>query len=160
MPLLTIEECREHCRVVGTANDLLLSAALAGATDAAAGILNRAIFGDSTEFSAARTALPDAAAAAQAAFDAAMEAADSETDATKAEMMRDLARDALDRAGRDARAVLNGIVANDSIRAAVKLILGHLFENAEAVAVVQGSVVELPLGAVELLRPYRRIMMP
>lgn len=49
-------------------------------------------------------------------------------------------------------------MVNDSIKAAVRLILGHLFANREAVTT--GQAMELPMGAQYLLRPYRRVMMP
>lgn len=58
-----------------------------------------------------------------------------------------------------AAAVLNGsagidpMVVNDSIRAAILLILGHLYANREDVGLQQAY--ELPMGARSLLWPYR-----
>lgn len=46
-----------------------------------------------------------------------------------------------------------GIVANGLIIAAILLILGHLYENREAVTNVTLS--SAPLGALNLLQPYR-----
>ena len=49
-----------------------------------------------------------------------------------------------------------GMVANPTFRAAVLLICGHLYANRESVLV--GAVAQiLPMGAHELLRPYRRV---
>lgn len=60
---------------------------------------------------------------------------------------------------RAAERAANGIVVNASILAAVKLTLGHLFENREAV--VTGTIATaLPQGVPELLRPYRLTQMP
>lgn len=46
------------------------------------------------------------------------------------------------------------MVANDLIRAACLLIVGHLYANRENV-VVGASVAQLPMGALELVTPYR-----
>lgn len=46
------------------------------------------------------------------------------------------------------------IVVNDAIRAAILLIVGHLFANREAV--VTGTIAtQLPMGAHSMLWPYR-----
>ena len=47
---------------------------------------------------------------------------------------------------------ITGIVADAAINAAVLLIVGHLFENREAVT--EGQRVEVPMGAEWLLIPY------
>lgn len=47
------------------------------------------------------------------------------------------------------------IVANDAIRSAILLLCGHLYANREDV-VTGVSVQQVPLGANELLLPYRR----
>lgn len=58
-----------------------------------------------------------------------------------------------------AAAVLDGsagddpMVVNDAVRAAILLLVGHLFRNREAV--VAESVTELPMGVHTLLWPYR-----
>lgn len=49
------------------------------------------------------------------------------------------------------------VVVDDLIRAAVLLIVGHLYANRED-AVVGASVAELPKGSFFLLQPYRRQM--
>lgn len=58
-----------------------------------------------------------------------------------------------------ASAVLDGsagcdpMVVNDAIRAAILLMLGHLYRNREAV--VSEATNELPLGVTQLLWPHR-----
>lgn len=61
-----------------------------------------------------------------------------------------------------AAAVLDGsagddpMVVNDAIKAAILLILGHLWRNREDVVTGQGAAaVQLPLGARTLLFPHR-----
>lgn len=49
-----------------------------------------------------------------------------------------------------------GIVANDSIRAAVLLMAGHLYRTREAVQGTSDAHIEVPLGVHSLLWPYRR----
>ena len=162
MPLLTAQQCREHCNVIGTDQDDVLLAFLASAEDAAAAYLNRTVHADAGALGAAMDGYPAAVADAHVAYDSATEAADLEQangDAIKAQAMRDVA--ALKRATalRAAERAANGIVVNASILAAVKLTLGHLFENREAV--VTGPIATaLPQGVPELLRPYRLTQMP
>ncbi|WP_313319584.1 head-tail connector protein [Stenotrophomonas sp.] len=60
-----------------------------------------------------------------------------------------------------AAAVLDGtagadpMLVNDSIRAAVLLLLGHLYRTREEVQGSDGATVQVPLGAHSLLWPYR-----
>ena len=159
MPLLTIEELRSHVRVIGSQDDADLMAMLASATDAAAARLNRTIYEDQAAMDAAMDALPDEAADAQADYDAAVAAAKEETDCAKRDAMLMVAGARIATARRVSVWTVNGIVANDSILAAIKLTVGHLYENREAVVVGVGAA-EVPAGVAELLRPYRRVMMP
>lgn len=46
MPLLTLEQCRMHCRIDGDYDDAILDDLLAAATDAASAYLRRALFAD------------------------------------------------------------------------------------------------------------------
>lgn len=59
-----------------------------------------------------------------------------------------------DQASLEAAADETGIVANAAIVAAVLLQLGNLYSNREAV-MQESSPVELPLGSMSLLWPYR-----
>lgn len=159
MALLTAEECRAHCRVINAGEDHVLLAMLASAEDAAVAYLNRAIYETQEALDADLAALPDAAATAQADYDAAVVAAEAETNAVKAESMLEVAYVKLVAAQRSAARAINGIVVNPSILAAVKMTMGHLYENREAV-VAGVTVAEVPHGVHALLRPYRRVMMP
>ena len=60
MPLLTIEQCRQQCRVDSEYEDALLGDLLASAEDAAAAYLNRAVFAAQSQLDAALDALPAA----------------------------------------------------------------------------------------------------
>lgn len=51
----------------------------------------------------------------------------------------------------------NPLVANDLVRAAILLILGHLYANREEV-VVGTSVTQIPMASQHLLQPYRVCM--
>lgn len=161
MPLLTPEQCREQCNIASgnSAHDAILADLLASAEDAASAYLNRAIFADEAAMTASLDELPDVAANAQSEYDTAMTAADSEVDPIKAAAMREVASSKLANARIKNIRTLNGITANASIYAAVRLTLGHLFENRESA--VTGTISsELPFGPTQLLRPYRRVMMP
>lgn len=50
---------------------------------------------------------------------------------------------------------INPILVNDSIRAAVLLMLGHLYRTREEVQGSDGATVQVPMGAHSLLWPYR-----
>ena len=161
MPLLTPEQCRKHCEVVDDSQDAQLLDLLASAEYAAAAYLNRVIHADQGVLDAAIDGYADAVAAAHGAYDTAIEQADAEQttgDAYKAAAMREVA--ALKRATalRAAERSANGIVANGSVLAAIKMTLAHLYENREAVTT--GAMAEVPMGATNLLRPYRLTQMP
>ena len=46
MPLLTLEQCRAHCRIDGDFDDAILGDLLAAASDAAAAYLGRELYAD------------------------------------------------------------------------------------------------------------------
>lgn len=159
MPLLTPEQCRTQCRVDGDYADAELLALLASAEDAAAAYLNRSLFADQAALDGALDAFPGEAAAAASAYSTSMTAADSEPDAAKAAAMRSVARQRKASADLALSRNLAGMVVNPSVVAAVRLTLAHLWENPAAV-VIGATAVELPLGVIPLLRPYRRVMTP
>lgn len=55
----------------------------------------------------------------------------------------------------DGTAGIDPILVNDSIRAAVLLMLGHLYRTREEVQGGDGATVQVPMGAHSLLWPYR-----
>jgi len=158
MSLLTIDEARAQCRVEADYPAEQLQPYIDGAEDDAAGYLNRAIFADQATLDAARDAVPAALGAAQDAYDAAVIAAAAINNDAEAQATLDVADARLADAKQSAARTVNGIVVDAGIKSAVRLTLGHLFANREAV--VAGQAMELPLGAQSLLRPKRRVMMP
>ncbi|MGE4334662.1 MAG: head-tail connector protein [Pigmentiphaga sp.] len=158
MPLLTPEECLQHCRAEPEDGPLLESL-LASAESAVAGHLNRAVFASAVELRAAQDALPLAAGEAQDAYDAAIANASSLNNSAAQEMAVFLARERLAAAKLGFSRVLHGMVVNPRVTAAVRLTLGSLYANREQV-VVGVTAAELPQGVAELLKPDRRTMMP
>jgi hypothetical protein len=152
--LVTLDQARQHCRA-DAADDAVLTLYGGAASDAAVQFLNRQVFENQTALDAAIAGVPAALDAADAAYEAAiLAAAELEGSARcAAEAAAVRARDAARTAAEE---TMRGIVSNDSIRAAVLLILGHLYRNREEVMTDQGAAaVQLPMGAHALLWPYR-----
>lgn len=157
--IISIAEARAQCRVGGSYPEDQLTPYIEAASDIVKAHLNRAVFPDKDALNTALDAVPDTLAQAQADYEAAVEAANSEPDRTKRRAMLAVAEAKLTKANDEARAVLNGIVVNPSIKSAALLTVGHLFSNREDV-VIGATAVQLPMGAHALLRPYRLVMMP
>jgi len=170
MPLLTLEQCRMHCRIDGDYDDAILDDLLAAATDAASAYLRRALFADQAALDLALDQLPQDMAAAVTGHEAAVAAANAETNAARAKAMRDVADRRLAVATERSAQLLQGLPANDSIRAAVRLLLGHLYAHREAVVVSTHALdvpvgaaaiaMQLPFGVAALLDPYRLAATP
>lgn len=158
MSLLTLAEARAQCRVEDDYPAEQLQPYMDAADDAAAAYLNRTIYADQAALDTARDAVPATLGTAQDDYDSAVDAADAIANTAQQQASLDLAAVKLAEAQHAAGRTLYGVVVNDSIKSAVRLILGHLFANRESV--VTGQAVELPMGAQYLLRPYRRVMMP
>lgn len=47
------------------------------------------------------------------------------------------------------------MIVNESVKAAIMLLVGHLYANREAVVESKIEMVELPMGVMFLLTPYR-----
>ncbi len=159
MALLTPEQCRAQCRVTGDYDDATLADKLVSAEDAVAAYLNRNVYLDQAQLDDAIDGLADGAAQAQDAYDQAVAAAAGLASDAAREMALQVAEKRLAGFRLNAQRTLNGIVANGSVLAAVRLTLGHLYANRESVA-TGVTVAELPLGVADLLRPYRLVMMP
>lgn len=159
MPLLTIEQARAQCRVIGDADDVELMAFAASAESAAVAYLNRLVFADQSALDAALDAAPGAMASARAAYDAAVAAADAMPDEYERAAALTVAAAKLSAATVQFTRTVDGIIANPGILGAIRLTLGHLYENREDV--VTGTIsTELKNGAQALLRPYRLVQMP
>ena len=158
MSLLTIAEARAQCRVEDDYPNEQLQPYMDAADDAAAAYLNRAIYADQGALDTARDAVPASLGAAQDDYDTAAAAAGAIENDAEAQATLDVAAAKLADARQSAARTINGIVVDASIKAVIRLTLGHLFTNREAVAT--GQVTELPMGVQPLLRPKRRVMMP
>jgi exosome complex RNA-binding protein Rrp42 (RNase PH superfamily) len=109
---------------------------------------------DGTALQTAMTAAPAALTAATAAKESAVTAAEALTDADEKAAALQVAETAYMRALVAYRQAFDGIVVNDTIKAAVLLTVGSLYAQREDV-VVGASVAALPNGADYLLQPYK-----
>jgi hypothetical protein len=157
--LLTLDQAKAHCRVGSGYPDDQIQPYVDAAEAAAAAYLNRSVFASQADLDAARGALPASAAASDAAYQMALTAATAMLNAAQRQAAIDVAAARRDEATITSARTVEGIVVTAAILSAIRLTLGHLFTNREAV-VVGALVAELPLGATMLLRPYRRVMSP
>ena len=154
MSFVTLAEAKLHLRVDGTDEDALIGLYINAAEQAAINALDRGVYVDGTALTAAKAAAPGALDTACAAYDAAIEAAEAMTDDALQAAATQTAENAWLKACVTYRQTMDGMVVNDTIRAAVLLIVGHLFANRENV-VAGVSVAQLPNGAEWLLHPYK-----
>lgn len=154
MSFVTLAEAKIHMRVDGTDEDALIGIYINAAELAAIKALDRGVYADNTALQAAMTAAPAALSAATSAKEAAVAAAEALDDDTEKAAALQVAETAYMRALVAYRQAFDGIVVNDSIKAAVLLTVGHLYANREDV-VVGASVVALPHGADCLLQPFK-----
>ncbi len=154
MSFVQLAEAWLHLRVDCTDEDALILLYISAAEQAAINAMDRCVYADSTALQTAIAAAPAALAAATAAKEAAVAAAEALTDADEKAAALKAAENAYLRAKVAYRQACDGIVVNDQIKAAVLLIVGHLYANREDV-VVGASVSALPNGADHLLQPYK-----
>ena len=154
MSFVTLAEAKLHLRVDGTDEDALIGLYINAAEQAAVKALDRGVYADNTALQTAMAAAPAALTAATAAKEAAVTAAEALTDADEKAAALQAAENAYLRAKVAYRQACDGIVVNDQIKAAVLLIVGHLYANREDV-VVGAAVSALPNGADHLLQPYK-----
>lgn len=154
MSLLTLDEARAHLRVGPTYPAAQIQPYLDAADSYVQAFLNRRVYPTKADMEAARAAVPNALQAAALARAEALAAAAAATDPATAEWLRCSAHEDYAAALSSANHALRGMVVNDSIKTALRLLLGHLDENRESVA--RGvSVTELPQGAELFLLPFR-----
>ena len=154
MSFVQLAEASLHLRVDCTDEDALILLYISAAEQAAINAMDRGVYADSTALQTAIAAAPAALAAATSAKEAAVAAAEALTDADEKAAALKAAENAYLRAKVAYRQVLDGIVVNDQIKAAVLLTVGHLYANREDV-VVGASVSALPNGADHLLQPFK-----
>ena len=154
MSLVTLESAKLHLRVDSADEDALIAVYITAAEQSAVSLLDRGVYVDGTALTAAKAAAPGALETASAAYDAAIEAAQAMTDDALQAAATQAAENAWLKACVTHRQTMDGMVVNEAIRAAVLLIVGHLFANREDV-VAGVSVAQLPNGAEWLLQPYK-----
>ena len=153
MSVITLATAKAHLRLESDYPDAQVQGKLDAAELSAAQFLNRRVFANDAALTAAVGAVPAALVAAGTAYQAAL--------TTAGEIEDSVARCAAEghalRVYRDAQTLASetyaGIVINPQIEAAILLTLGHLFENRQDVQ--QGAVQQLPIGAEQLLFPFR-----
>lgn len=121
--------------------------------------LNRNVYPDQSSLDGARSEAIEAVGVAEAAYNAAVDSADEVESHQERSLKKQAARQRLEDAKREANRAIHGMVINGTIKGAMLLTLGNLFENREAV-VVGASAAELPQGVPALLRPFRLVQMP
>ncbi len=154
MSFVPLAEAKLHLRVTEPDEDALIGLYINAAEQSAVSLLDRGVYVDGTALTAAKAAAPGALDTACAAYDAAIEAAEAMTDDALQAAATQAAENAWLKACVTYRQTMDGMVVNDTIRAAVLLIVGHLFANRENV-VAGVSVAQLPNGAEWLLQPYK-----
>lgn len=161
MSILTVADALAQCRLESDYPPEQLQPYIDGAEAAAAAYLNRSLFADQEALTAAQDAAPGLMGDANAAYQAAMTAALQLEDSTERAAAITLASTRLAEAQRAANWAIFGMAANAAVLSAIRLTMGHLFANREAViAGASAAAVALPMGAEYLLSPYRRVMMP
>ncbi len=154
MSFVTLAEAKIHLRVDGTDEDALIGLYINAAEQAAVKAMDRGVYADGTALGVAKAAAPGELDTAIAAYESAIAAAEALADETAKAASIQTAGNGLLRAKVAHRQAMDGMVVNEAIKAAVLLIVGHLFVNREDV-VVGVSVAKLPNGAEWLLAPYK-----
>lgn len=159
MPLLTIDDALAHCRLEADYPAEQILAYMHAAESSVIAYLNRAVFEDQAALDAAQAEIPGKVGAAYDAYNASLQTAMSMSNAGQREIMIQLAESKYLEARIAAYRIINGIVVNGAIIAAMLLTLGNLFQNREA-DVVGVSAARLPTGVPELLNGFRVVQMP
>lgn len=155
MNFVSLSEAKSHLRVdEGADEDALIAVYIAAAEKSAVAAVDRGVYADRSALQAAQAAAPAALTAATTAHVSAVTAADALADAAERGAALAVAETAYMRAQVAYRQAFDGIIADDTIKAAVLLAVGHLYANREDV-VVGVSAAQLPNGAAYLLQPYK-----
>jgi erythromycin esterase-like protein len=153
MTFVTLAEAKIHLRVDGTDEDALIGLYINAAEQAAVKAMDRGVYADGTALQTAKTDAPAALTTATADYAAAVTDADAMTDTTEQAAALQVAETAYMRAQVSYRQAFDGIVVNDTIKAAVLLMVGSLYafrENDFA-----GQISQIPTGADMLLQPFK-----
>lgn len=153
MSLVTLEQAKAQSRVTSAAEDTLLQSYIDAAEQKMVLFLNRNVYADSQ-------ALMDAVESAQTAVEGAYAAFGAATDAAHAMEVGPLREIALTKASDDwndaleaYRMAARGTTLQPAMVQAVQLLVAGWYANRESMAA--GDLPEIPLGAVNLLAPFR-----
>mgnify|MGYP006353835033 FL=1 len=154
MTFVTTSEAKLHLRVDSADEDALIGVYITAAEQMAIALLDRGVYADGTALGVAKAAAPGELDTAIAAYESAIAAAEALADETAIAAAIQTAGNGLLRAKVAHRQAMDGMVVNEAIKAAVLLIVGHLYANREDV-VAGVSVAQMPNGAEWLLQPYK-----
>lgn len=152
--LIDLPTAQAHLCVDGSDDSDLITLYLGAAERSIAEYVCRNIYADKASLYAAISAAPDALVSAKSTYDSAILSADAIADDDLREMAYLAANEAYSNAMQSTRMTYQGIVLNDQLKAAILLVLGHLYANRED-SVVGVSVVDLPMGSRYLADPFR-----
>lgn len=153
MSIIALAVAKAHLRLESDYPDDQVQGKLDAAESSAAEFLNRRIFENQGALEMAIAAVPAALVAAGTAYQAALETANEIEDYVARCAAQAYALRAYRAARTSGDETYAGIVINAQIEAAILLTLGHLFENRQDVQ--QGTVQQLPIGATQLIFPFR-----
>lgn len=160
MPILTIEEARQQCRVGSDHPEDDLLPHIHGAEKYVVAHLNRAVFPDKQALEEAQNLLAAEMGAAFDEYRLAMDSARTMSNPAQRQTTISLAETKYAKAQLQAQRVINGIaIEGTSIKSAILLTLGNLFAHRET-DVIGVTVAALPTGVPELLRSHRMVQMP
>jgi len=154
MSFVSLAEAKLHLRVDGTDEYALIDLYINAAEQSAVSLLDRGVYVDGTALGVAKAAAPGELDTAIAAYESAIAAAEALADESAKAASIQTAGNGLLRAKVAHRHAMDGMVVNEAIKAAVLLIVGHLYANRED-AVVGVSVAQMPNGSEWLLQPYK-----
>ncbi len=146
--MIDLELAREHLKAdeEGVEDDLI-EQYIASAVSACEGYCNRKFYNDETARAADYTVALADMQTAITARDTALAAA------TNDEVKNIVNNDYIAKRG-SVLARCNGVVIDDTIIAAILLMLGHFYKNRQEVVVSQNNATPLPAGAQRILQPY------
>lgn len=155
-PIIPVAEAKTHLRVGSDYPDDQVLPYLLAAQQSASEFLNRPIYETQQDLNDALSGVLAAMQAASEQYLAASDAAQDIEDSDIRVQEIQYADDQFALAKLKAIEPRNGIVINDAIKVAILLMAGHLFENREDVVLgMSVNMVQIPIGSIELLRPFR-----
>jgi hypothetical protein len=150
MPLITTTTAKLHLRVDTSDEDELIMIWIGTAEQQVAQFLNRNVYADQGALDTAVAGAPADLATATTAYEAAIEAAEAMEEGVDKDAAVKYAEEAYALAQTASDMAQRGMVVNDTVKAALLLAVGNLYENRGDVA-ADG----LPAAARSLLQPYR-----